>query len=95
MRGRVKLARSRKHVARLRRKEGVLTYGQKLLAEYHGYYENFPLREEGEDVSDLLKASEMRARKSDWRARQERMNADAEHGGAAGGMSGRSHRCNN
>ena len=71
-----KLARSRKHAARLRRRP--LTYGEKLLEEYRNYYKYFPLRKPDDPAADdLTRAAEQRARKRDWKEMQDRMREDS------------------
>ena len=69
-----KLERSRRSKRKMRRtkaRAAALTYGQKLLKEYHAYYSKFPLRAKDDVVDALTRAAEQRARKADWRVYQQ------------------------
>ena len=76
---RFKLRRSRKLMARMRRRAegGARTYGAKLVEQHCQYYASFPLRAASAAVDGLICASEQRARKADWSAMHKRMREDA------------------
>ena len=69
LKGRAKVLGSREAVAGLRHSAMRRTYGAELLAEYHRYYQRFPMRKPGEAVDTLRDAQAQRWRKADYRER--------------------------